>query len=321
MGLPGKQMGAGGALGFLSGGNTPQDWNQGIQNAPFTPHSTGPGVTPGQQTPSAGLNFNAPGQGESFYQQSQQAFGQPTQSAGYFQQAQQQSQNRAPLTNYSAQEYTNLQRPDLMNNAGLDPYYQNAAQSLTSNLNNQFGSRGMYGSSAAMNQIGDSLGDLFADQANREAQYALQRSGEQRAWEQLGGQLAGQADQQSRAGSQDALSWTMGLGNLAGNADQSNLAQLMGGMNAASTAQNLMRNRGQDYFNNMMQATMPLAGMAGATYDDMLGTDAQLMQNALMYQNGLAQAALEASLYNQQRQKSDAEWAKGMMGGGKGKGK
>lgn len=321
MGMPGKgkQMSAGGPLGALSGGNTPQDWNQGISNTPFTPHSTGPGITPGQQTPDPNFNFNTPGAGEQYWTQNQQAFGQPTQSQGYFGQAQSQAQNRAPLTNYSATEYNNLQKPNLSANAGLDPYYQNAAGHLSSRLNNEFGSRGMYGSSAAVNQLGSSLGDLFADQANREANYALQRSAEDRGWGALAGQLAGQADQQSRAGSQDALSWTMGLGNLAGNADQANLAQLMGGMNAASTAQNLMRNRGQDYFNNTMAANLPLAGMAGASYDDLLGTDAQLMQNALMYQNGLAQAALEASLYNQQRQKSDAEWGKGMMLGGKGK--
>lgn len=314
------QMSAGGPLGVLSGGNTPQDWGQGIQNQPFTPYFTGPGVVPGQQSPDPNFNFMQPGAGESYYGANQGRFNQPTASGGFYQQAQGQYGQRPELSNNTQNEYNNLQRPNLSANAGLDPYYQNAAKNVTAQLNNQYGSRGMFGSSAALNGVGGALTDLFADQANREAQYALQRSAEDRGWAGLAGQLAGQADANSRAGSQDELSWLMGMGNLAGNADQANLAQLMGGMSAASTAQNLMRNRGQDFFNNTMAANMPFVDMVGQSYDDMLGTDAQLMQNALMYQNGLAQAALEASLYNQGRQKADAEWAKGMLGGGKGKG-
>jgi hypothetical protein len=105
------------------------------------------------------------------------------------------------------------------------------------------------------------------------------------------------------------------MGGLAGQADQSNLANLMGGMGAAGQAQQLGMGRAQNYFDNMMQAALAQSGMAGATYNDMFGTDAGLMNNALMLESGLAQAWLQASLYNQQRQKADPAWAKGMMGG------
>lgn len=352
-GFPG--MGAGGALGFLSGGNTPQDWGQGIHNAPFQQYHTGPGIQQGGD-PYAGSRFQmgqqgqiyneygqnytpydargnamtqsplgmdqmSPGVAEQWQQQNQSRFLQPGAAQNYWQQVQGQYGPGGPgTTNYSEQAYKNFQKPNIANDPGLDPYYQNAQKRLTEGINNQAAARGMFGSSGALNQLTEGMGNLAAEQANREAQYNLQRLGEQRAWEGLGGQLAGQADQSSRAGSQDALAWTQGLGQLAGNADQSELSRLMGGMNAATTAQQLGRERARDYIGDMMGASGALAGMTGNTYDDMLQTDAGLMNNSLMMENGLANAALQASLYNQQRQKADAEWAKGMMGG-KGGGK
>lgn len=308
-------MSAGGPLGALSGGNTPQDWGQGIQNAPFTPYSTGPGIQPGQQGIDPNFNQASPGFGESYWQQNANRFGQPTQAGSYWNQVRGQYGQPPQGTNYSATEYNNFTRPVLAQDPGLDPYYQRAGDRLSQGINREFASRGMYGSSAAFDQLSEGLGGLAAEQANREAQYNLQRMAEQRAWEQLGGQLAGQADANSRAGQQQQLQWLMGMGNLAGQADSSNLANLMGGANAANAAQQLNMNRAQNYFNNMLGMSGMLGGMAGDSYTDMLGTDATLMNNALMMESGLAQMALQASLYNQQRQKADPAWAKGMMGG------
>lgn len=309
------QMGAGGAMGFMSGGNTPQDWNQGIQNQPFQPYSTGPGTVPNPGGPNPSFDQTKPGAGESFFNQNQNAFTQPTQSGQYWQQVMGQYPNAPTTSNFSQTEYTNFTRPDLAADPGLDPYYNRARTRLGKDLNRQFASRGMYGSSAALDQLSEGLGGLNAEQANREAQYNLQRMAEQRAWEQLGGQLAGQADAGSRAGSQLELGWLQGLGGLAGQADSANLAGLMGGMNAANIAQQLGMERGQNYFNNMMGPSMAMAGMMGNTYDQMFTDDATMMMNAIMMESGLANAALQASLYNQQRQKADPAWAKGMMGG------
>ncbi len=309
------QMGAGGAFGFLSGGNTPQDWGQGIHNAPFQPYSTGPGNVPGQVGLDPNFNQATPGFGEQYFQQHAGQFGQPTQSGQYWNQVQGQYGQPPQGTNYSATEYNNFQRPVLAQDPGLDPYYAHAADQLSRGINREFASRGMYGSSAATDQLSQGLGGLAAEQANREAQYNLQRMAEQRAWEQLGGQLAGQADQNSRQGQQQELAWLMGMGNLAGNADSAQLANLMGGANAANSAQQLAMQRAQDYLQNMMGLSGAFSGMAGNTYNDMFGTDAQLMNNGLMLETGLAQMALQASLYNQQRQKADPAWAKGMMGG------
>lgn len=352
-GMPG--MSAGGPLGALSGGNTPQDWGQGIQNAPFEQYHTGMGTQAGGD-PYAGSRFNmgqqgqiyneygqnytpydargnamtqsplgmdqmSPGVAEQWQQQNQSRFLQPGAAGDYWQQVQGQYGPGGPGTsNYAEQAYKDFQKPNISQDAGLDPYYKNAQNRLNENINSQASARGMFGSSGAMNQLTEGATGLAAEQANREADYNLRAQGERRAWEGLGGQLAGQADQSSRAGSQDALAWTQGLGQLAGNADQSELNRLMGGMNAASTAQQFGRQRARDYMGDLMGASGAMAGMAGNTYDDMFETDAGLMNNALMMENGLAQAALQASLHNQEKQKADATWAKGMMNG-KGGGK
>lgn len=319
--MGGPQMGAGGALGFLSGGNTPQDWGQGIQNAPFQPYFTGPGIVPGQHGLDPNFDQASPGFGEQYFQQHGGQFGQPTQAGDYWSQIQGQYGRPPQGTNFSQTEYQNFQRPVLAEDPGLEPYYARARDRLTQGIDREFAGRGMYGSSAAFDQLSEGLGGLNAEQANREAAYNLQRTAEQRLWEQLGGQLAGQADANSRGNTGQELQWLMGMGNLAGNADSSNLANLMGGMNAANMAQQLQMGRGQNYFNNMMGLSGGLADIAGQNYADMLGTDAGLMNNALMFESGLAQLALQASLYNQQRQKADPAWAKGMMGGkGGGKG-
>lgn len=315
------QMSAGGPLGALSGGNTPQDWGQGISNAPFTPYNTGPGVMPQGGGPDPNFNFSGPGYGENYFQQHQGQFNQPTAAGSYFNQVRGQAQNHPQGTNNSQTEYNNFNRPDIAAGPGLDPYYQRAAGRLTEGLNQQSAARGMFGSSQAMDQLSEGLGGLAAQQANREADYALQRLGEQRAWEQLGGSLAGQADANSRANSQNELGWLTGMGGLAGQADQSFLNQLMGGGNMALAAQEAMRGRGQDYFNNTMGPALAMAGMSNQAYTDMFNADAQNMMNALMMETGLAEAALSGSLYNQGRQKDDASWAKGMLNGKGGKGK
>jgi len=309
------QMSPGGPAGALSGGNTAQDWGQGIHNQPFQQYSTGPGTVPNQGGPHPSFDQTQPGFGESFFQQHQGQFGAPTQAGNWWGQVQARYPSAPQVSNNAQTEYSNFTRPDLAADPGLDPYYDRARTRLGEDLNRQFASRGMYGSSSALDQLSEGLGGLNAEQANREAQYNLQRMGEQRAWEQLGGQLAGQADASSRSGSQNELAWLQGMGGLAGQADQSNLANLMGGMGAAGQAQQLGMGRAQNYFDNMMQAALAQSGMAGATYNDMFGTDAGLMNNALMLESGLAQAWLQASLYNQQRQKADPAWAKGMMGG------
>jgi hypothetical protein len=80
-------------------------------------------------------------------------------------------------------------RPELQNDAGLGLYYDNAQRRATETINRTLGARGAYGSSAADDQIAESTVNLNAERANREADYNLKRSAENRAWEDtIGGQ-------------------------------------------------------------------------------------------------------------------------------------
>jgi hypothetical protein len=104
------------------------------------------------------------------------------------------------------------QRPELQNDMGLDPYYQNAQRQSIEGINQNLAARGAYGSSAADDQIKETIQNLNADRANREAAYNLQRSAENRAWEteigQQTGSLSGHQlsyDQLGQAGISDLL--------------------------------------------------------------------------------------------------------------------
>src|SRR5690349_19625824 len=142
MGLGGES--GGGMLGFLSGGNTPQAWNQGTQNAQFQPYSTGGGTTPGQD-PYAGSRFQmgpfgqlyneygqnytpydnqgnsltqaplnndffSPGVGEQWQQQNQGRYLQPGAAGDYWNQVNGRYANGTPgVSNYSGQYFQNFQ--------------------------------------------------------------------------------------------------------------------------------------------------------------------------------------------------------------------
>lgn len=61
-------------------------------------------------------------------------------------------------------------------------FYDNAIRRSVEGINKNLGARGAYGSSAADDQIKESITNLNAERANREADYNLQRSADARAW-------------------------------------------------------------------------------------------------------------------------------------------
>lgn len=117
--------------------------------------------------------------------------------------------------NPTAQAYQDFQanRPDLMQDANLGSYYDNAQRQMLEGINQNAAARGAYGSSAALAEGNEGIMNLRAQQANREADYQLQRAAEQRAWEQAGGQLAA-----GQSGAQNM--WAQTLGNQALGADR-----------------------------------------------------------------------------------------------------
>ncbi len=174
--------------------------------------------------------------------------------------------------NPTAQAYDQFQqnRPDIAQDPGLGAYYENAKRRSLEDINKQAAARGAYGSSAALDVGQEAVTNLEAERANREAQYNLQRLGEQRAWEGLGGQLAGQ-----QAGSQ--LGWTQGLGQLGFGADQSRLGRQLGGQGAAGMAQGAREGRIQNAFQNLQGMGQQVSGQVLDWNNLSLGSDAALM--------------------------------------------
>lgn len=191
--------------------------------------------------------------------------------------------------------------------ADMSSYYDQSVKNTNKDINNQMAARGLYNSSAATNAIGTADANIRAQQAKDEAQYGLSRAG-------LGGQLASSADTSSRGASQDMLSWLsrggeladqlqglntsqfMGLGNLGLGMDQSDLSRLNSGMSAASGAQNALRGRGQDYFNNNMGLATANAGGLTNIYGQQLQNDQALQEQQIATMLGLNQSMLNQSL-------------------------
>jgi hypothetical protein len=359
-GLPGMGMGGGGAFGFLSGGNTPQDRGFGIADpGEFVGYQSSPGMMPGNTTGMESLDISGPGAAELYYGNNQDAYQTPGQTEQWWNRNQGQfgtpgmgegyaagavsryGDGRNPQgSNYQQETYRQFQgdRPDISADAGLDPYYEHARKMGSEALNNQMAARGGFNSSAATDQLGNLYSSLGADQANREAQYHLQRLGEQRAWDQLGGQLAGGLDANSLAQSQNQLEWTTALGNIAnmgqqdwlqrmnagmggaGNADTAMLNRLNAGMGAANTAQQNQMGRAQQLFASQLGLGNALSGIAGQDYNSLLGQDQSLMDASMAAEMGLGSEALNQDYRTQQRIKDDASWAEDMMSGGGGGG-
>jgi len=93
--------------------------------------------------------------------------------------------------------------------ADMGPYYERAKERASADLNRQYAARGMYGSSAATDALGQAFTDLDAQRAKDEADYGLQRY-------DLAGKLASGADSSDLAG-------ILGLGELASGAGSESL--------------------------------------------------------------------------------------------------
>ena len=111
--------------------------------------------------------------------------------------------------------------PGAIPEANMSKYYDNASQKAQNTINRQMAARGSYGSSNAIGNLSQAETDLRAQQARDEAQYGLQRGQYELARGQYGlsraglaGSLAGQADQSSRANSENERSWVSSLSDL-----------------------------------------------------------------------------------------------------------
>src|SRR4030042_1344560 len=130
----------------------------------------------------------------------------------------------------------NRHRPNISNEPGFGSYYENAKRRAGESIGQAMAAQGAYGSSAAADQTREAFTNLDAERANREADYNLSRLAEQRGWEGLGGQLAGQA-------SNAQLGWAQGLGGLGLGAEGMDLSRGTSAINAALAGDQSALNR------------------------------------------------------------------------------
>jgi hypothetical protein len=313
----------------------------------------GPGAFPGwpvpppmstKEAPPFQGDLSKPGQAESFFDANQGKWGQSGAGMGFAKNAAGALSGPGEGQDYWGGVAGKFQSPkataqnaqgayDQFQNstpANMSPYYDNAVLNANKDINNQYAARGLYNSSSATNALGTADANIRAQQAKDEAQYGLSRAG-------LGGTLAGSADTSSRGASQDMLSWltgggqlanaaqglgiqgAMGLGNLGLGMEGTDLSRLNAGMGAANAAQNALRQRGQDYFNNNLGLSYADMG-AMSPYGASLQNDQALQEQQLATMLGLNQGNLNQSQNGRASSEQGIGNLFGLLGGGGGGG-
>jgi len=227
---------------------------------PASPYSSGPGLQPGQAQPQlSSLNNADPTRIAQYYDNNKNVWQSPTfgevNNQGLVSEYSDPN-NRPAVSNNSQDWFAQYagSMPNIDTDPGLDPYYNNAEKRSTEAINQAVAARGAYGSSAANDQISRGITDLEADKAKNEANYNLARLGEQRQWQGLGGQLAGQSDNNSLQRNQEEQQWAQLLSRLGIDASQLGLQRTNAGADAASNATGAERTRGRDYMSDEMGA-------------------------------------------------------------------
>lgn len=267
-----------------------------------------PGALESYQADTAG-KFTQPTNSQNYWNQTSSTFDKPGAGDQFWNQAQGAFNSKKSPTDNAQGAYDQFQKSTP---ADTSPYYNHALDTAENSLQRQAANSGLLGSSGTVAKAGDVAANIAGQKALADANYGLQRGS-------LGGSLASSADTSSRGLSQDQLSWLSGLGglglgvqnadlartmaggNLAGQADQTGLASLMGGGSLAGGAENALRQRAQDYFNNQNQLGMEQSGILGNGYGGLLGSDQNnfdMVQQALM---GWPTEAQNQSINGQQR--------------------
>ena len=180
------------------------------------------------------------------------------------------------------------QMPQIAATPGLDPYYSNAAKNLSEDVNRQYASRGLFGSTAALQGVGRGLTDLRAQQAKQEADYNLARLAEQRGWNTLLGNEANAADQNrlTALGIGGTMATTTQgldqqraavLGNLLDASGHLDLQKLQAYLQGGQNAEVLKNNRVGQLFNSTFQPAALASGEVGAAGNAEITSDQQML--------------------------------------------
>lgn len=153
-----------------------------------------------------------------------------------------------------------LSRTPNLPDANLDAYYDRAEQNATTKLSAAQASRGAYGSSVGVGQVGSMLADLGAQRVKDQAQYGLDRSALDRSWMTARGDLASAADG-------DAVRRFAAAGSAAATADDAAVNRWKTTQQGAESAQGSARTRGQDFFTNNLNMGDRLSGVVGDSFE------------------------------------------------------
>lgn len=186
-------------------------------------------------SPIASSIFGGPGEGEQYAYGVMGSLLSPSNSQQVFTGA----QPALSQPTASSQVFGQIQSmmPQIAATPGLDPYYANAKERESEDVNRQLAARGIFNSAPGIQQVTRGLTDLNAQQASQEAQYNLQRLAEERGWTGLEQTAANAADTQKLAG----IGLSGQLGNLA---DTQKLGALGLGGTLANSAETGAQNRG-----------------------------------------------------------------------------
>lgn len=256
-----------------------------------------------RQRDAAGLNFMKPGATESFYSQYGSDLMKPGSYQSWWNSNSAQMQNPGMAENYAQQVLSKYSSGSHLPPADYGAYYDRAAEKATQGLNDQLASRGQYGSSVGLGLIGNQLADLAAQRARDEADYGLRRSADERSWTTALSDVA-------QAGDSSSLARWSAAGQGAGLADTIGLSRWKTAQDAAESAQQAQRQRGQDLFNNARGIGGDISTITGSAYGSQFASDAALLDAILALNTGRASEGVSAA---QQGANSDAATSNQLM--------
>lgn len=169
----------------------------------------------------------------------------------------------------------------------FDAAYDRAKEKAVGTANQQAAARGVYGSSAALNNVGNVAADIEAARAKEATNFALANAANQRS------QLGQYGDLAFRA--QDANIANRGF----------DLNSLNSAYNASGAAQGQRDQRIQNQFGNTMAMTGMYMPFLQNNYDQLLGTDMGLVTGAQEAKVGSASNAVAQQQANRQQNSAD----------------
>lgn len=219
-----------------------------------------------------GFDQTMPGAGEQMWNNNQNLWLQAPQLDWVNKQLPQLDPNQNPgqgsqYWNQVAGQYNNPKAQNLQ--PQFDAAFDRARENAVGAANAQAAARGVYGSSQALNNVGNVISDVEAARAGAASDFALRNAANQRDWTSTLGNLA------FGAGNEDLSKLGLGF-NTAFRSDEASRDRLNNAFAAATTAQQLQSGRANNAFGNQMTYLNTMLPFLGGQYQGMFDSDSEL---------------------------------------------